>query len=579
MQSCTHARQAGGSAGPAAAGRWIDRARCFTAAGALLALALMVPMAPAAATAQHGAEPPARIGAAVQSADVVVDGRVLFRVVGTTAFPAAERARRIERAIKALAADPARDPAGLRIEETPLGAVVKLGDERLMVAVDDDAELEGIESRLLLASAWVERVQRAVAEYRADRAPQALLRGGALATGATVALALALFAAGRLRRRIDARLQHRLDTRLHDLRIQNVPVIHARQIAAAARAALRMFWAAVWLALVFAYLEFALSRFVWTRPFAEGTIALLLDPLRRMRDGVLDSLPGLAFVAVLALVVYWVLRAGRLFFDAVESGAVKLSDFEAEWAGPTFRILRTIVVLFALVIAYPYLPGSSSDAFKGISVFIGVMLSLGAASMIGNLLAGYSMIYRRAFRVGDRIKVGDDIGDVTHIRAMVTHLRTPKNEEVIVPNSRLLGEQVINYSSVARTDGLILHTTVGIGYETPWRQVEAMLLLAAGRTANLKAESAPFVLQKSLGDFCVVYEINVYVGDAQSMGRVRTELHRHILDVFNEYGVQIMTPAYEGDPEQPKLVPRSQWYEAPAQPDGAAAEPSPRGPA
>jgi small-conductance mechanosensitive channel len=154
---------------------------------------------------------------------------------------------------------------------------------------------------------------------------------------------------------------------------------------------------------------------------------------------------------------------------------------------------------------------------------------------------------------------------------MVTHLRTPKNEEVIVPNSRLLGEQVINYSSLARTDGLILHTTVGIGYETPWRQVEAMLLLAAGRTADLKAEPAPFVLQKSLGDFCVVYEINVYVGDAQSMGRVRTELHRHILDVFNEYGVQIMTPAYEGDPEQPKLVPRSQWYAAPAQPGSGAA--------
>ncbi|HWS73690.1 MAG TPA: mechanosensitive ion channel domain-containing protein, partial [Quisquiliibacterium sp.] len=474
------------------------------------------------------------------------------------------------------------DPDALRAEDTSIGAVVKLGEQRVLTVTDDDATLAGIESRLVLVSIWTERIRRAMGEYRADRAPDALRRGGMFVAVGTVVLALALFGVRRLQRRLKGWLDARLDNRLTDLRIQSVSLIQAKQIAGVVRSVVRAFMVALWILLIFLYLEFALSRFVWTRPFAERTIGLVRDPLLKMRDGVLDALPGLAFVAVLALVVYWLLRVGRIVFDAVESGAVKLSGFEAEWAGPTFRILRTVTVLFSMVIAYPYLPGASSEAFKGISVFIGVMLSLGAASMIGNLLAGYSMIYRRAFRVGDRIKVGDDVGDVTHIRAMVTHLRTMKNEEIIVPNSRLLGEQVVNYSSLARTDGLILHTTVGIGYETPWRQVEAMLLIAAGRTENIMTTPAPFVLHKSLGDFCVVYELNVYVDNAQGMARTYTSMHRNILDVFNEYGVQIMTPAYEGDPEEPKLVPRSQWFAAPARaagepvtPDGQASAAAP----
>ena len=176
------------------------------------------------------------------------------------------------------------------------------------------------------------------------------------------------------------------------------------------------------------------------------------------------------------------------------------------------------------------------------------------------------MTFRRAFRVGDRVKIGDIVGDVSEIRVQVTHLRTPKNEEVIVPNSKILGDEIINYSSLARKEGLILHTSVGIGYETPWRQVEAMLLETARRTAGLMAEPPAFVLQKALGDFAITYELNAYCHDAQAMNRLYTEMHRNLLDVFNEYGVQIMTPAYEGDPPEPKIVPKEKWFTAPAKP-------------
>jgi small-conductance mechanosensitive channel len=533
-------------------------------AAAVLASAWPARAQQAPAGAHPGAPMATRAGAEPQAAMVVIDGRALFQVVGTTAYPAAQRAKAIADRIEALARDPAEDPAAMRIEHMPLVSEIKVGDLRVMSVLDEDAALEGLESRALLATVWADRIGSAVADYRAARTSDALLRGGGFVALATVLLLAAMWVMHRLRRSVRTRWETRFEARLQDLRVQNVPLIHARQVAAALNAAVRAFWALAWVALFFVYLEFALSRFVWTRPFAERAIALVVDPLTRMRNGIVDALPGLVFIAVLAVVVYWVVRTGRMFFDAVASGAVKLGGFEAEWAGPTYRILRAIVLMFAVVIAYPYLPGSSSEAFKGISVFIGIMLSLGAASMIGNLLAGYSMIYRRAFRVGDRIKVGEHTGDVTYIRAMVTHLRTPKNEEIVVPNSRLLGEAVVNYSSLARTEGLILHTTVGIGYETPWRQVEAMLVMAAGRTPQVKTQPAPFVLQQSLGDFCIVYELNVYVEQAQGMNRVYTDLHRNILDVFNEYGVQIMTPAYEGDPPDAKLVPPAQWYAEPA---------------
>jgi small-conductance mechanosensitive channel len=199
-----------------------------------------------------------------------------------------------------------------------------------------------------------------------------------------------------------------------------------------------------------------------------------------------------------------------------------------------------------------------------------VLASVGSPAIIANIFAGYSLTYRRAFKLGDRIKVGDILGDVLEIRLLVTHLRTPKNEEVVIPNSELLNSSVINYSSLARESGLILHTSVGIGYEVPWRQVEAMLLLAAERSPNILSTPAPFVWQSALGDFAVTYELNAYSDQPLAMGETYSALHRNIQDIFNEYGVQIMTPNYENDPPEPKLVPKEHWYAAPAKPEEPA---------
>jgi small-conductance mechanosensitive channel len=283
-----------------------------------------------------------------------------------------------------------------------------------------------------------------------------------------------------------------------------------------------------------------------------------------MAGGVAQKIPGLVFLTILFLVIRYLLTLIRALFTAIGRGEVTLTGFDPDWASSTYKLVRLIVIAFAAVIAYPYIPGSGSEALKGISVFVGLVFSLSSSSAIANIVAGYSLTYRRAFKVGDRVKIGDTTGDVTEMRLQVTHLKTLKNEEVTVPNSSILNNEVVNYSALERKQGLILHTIVRIRYETPWRQVEAMLLAAAERTSGIMKEPGPYILQKALSDFSVTYELNVYCNNARIMFALYTELHRNILDVFNEYGVQIMTPAYEGDPEEPKVVPKEQWFSAPA---------------
>jgi small-conductance mechanosensitive channel len=275
------------------------------------------------------------------------------------------------------------------------------------------------------------------------------------------------------------------------------------------------------------------------------------------------------FLLILVLVTRYLLALIRGFFSAIEDGTITLGEFDPAWGKPTYRLVSVAVIACALVVAYPYIPGSGSEAFKGVSLFIGLLFSLGSTSLIGNVIAGYTLTYRRTFKKGDRVKIGDHIGDVEHSRTMATYLRTPKNELIVVPNSRIINEEVVNYSTLAQQEGLILHTTVGIGYNVPWRQVEAMLLEAAARTRELLPEPKPFVLQKSLGDFAVTYELNGYCNRPNAMGRVYSRLHQNILDLFNEYGVQIMTPSYESDPQEAKIVAQNRWYSAPARPPDA----------
>jgi len=499
----------------------------------------------------------------VDSASVLFDGRVLFAVRGIPGFPAGDRADGIADRIRQLARDRSFELGALNTREANLGIEIRAGDELLFTVTHIDAELVGI-PRLALADIYLDHIRDTVAEYRADREPRALLFRGLFALAATVVLVLVLLLLRWLYRRSLSVVERRYGARVKDITFKSVQIIRADSLRKLIDSSLRGLYGLTVLSLVYVYLNGVLGLFPWTRGFARSLLDLVLDPLRTIVLGLFGYLPNLLFIAILALVTRFLLRVIKLYLSSIARGRLHIRNFEPEWAWPTYRLIRIIVLAFFVVVAYPYIPGSGSAAFKGVSIFLGIIVSLGSSSVIGNVIAGYSMTYRRTFKVGDRVRIGDEIGDVREIRLLVTHLRSPKNEEIVVPNSVIIGTNVVNYSSIARREGLILHTTVGIGYEVPWRQVEAMLLEAAKRTEGLRREPPPFVLQRALGDFCVTYELNAYCDDPHGMFALYTALHRNILDVFNEYGVQIMTPSYEGDPEEPKIVSQDRWFESPA---------------
>ncbi|CAG0983529.1 partial Mechanosensitive channel MscK, partial [Geobacteraceae bacterium] len=448
----------------------------------------------------------------VDTAPVVVDGVVLFGVRGFPAYPAETRAQAIADRIEAVAADPTMSRQSLHIEQEPGASLIMADKKRIMGVVDADANLERID-RHTLSQGYVWRIGEAIAAWRHDRDPDVLKRNALFALGATLLLMLVLWTGHRLFRRLRSWIESRFKPKVHDVHIKSFQIIRGEHIWRLLTGVLGLLWVVIVVVSVYLYLYNVLTLFPWTRGLANDLVTILVDPLRTMGKGLLKSIPKLVFLLVLYFVIRYLLKLVRLFFSGIAEGTVVLPQFEADWAWPTYRLVRLFLVAFALIIAYPYIPGSESAAFKGVSLFIGVLFSLGSSSVIGNLIAGYTMTYRRAFRKGDRIKIGEHIGDVEQIRLMVTHLRTPKNEEVVVPNSTVLSSEIINYSTMAQREGLILHTSVGIGYETPWRQVEAMLLEAAARTPGLLQEPRPFVLHKALGDFCVTYEINAYCAD------------------------------------------------------------------
>jgi small-conductance mechanosensitive channel len=519
-----------------------------------------------ARAAEEGGEP-----SDIDLAPVEIDGRVLFDVRGVPALPAAVRAARVRARIEALAADPTVRTDTLHVEVSGEYVRIMAGERPAITLVDADAQQMQL-SLTVLADLVRDRIAQAIDDYRAARRPEQLLRHALAALAATAVLALAAVLVVWLTRRLDVLLERRFHRRIKALEAQSYALVRAEQIRGVVRNLLRGVRAVALLAIALALVQFVLAQFPWTRGYATRLLQIVIDPLSTMGRSILANVPNLVFLAILFVVVRFVVRMMRLFFAAVGRGAITLAGFEREWAEPTYKIARVAVIAFGLVVAYPYIPGSESAAFKGVSLFLGVVVSLGSSSVISNMIAGYTMTYRRAFKVGDRIKIGETIGEVIETRLQVTHLRSPKNEEVIIPNSQILNSEIVNYTSLAKERGLILHTTVGIGYETPWRQVEAMLLMAAGRTPGFLEDPPPFVLQRKLADFAVEYEINVYCRDVQAIFSLYTALHRNILDVFNEYGVQIMTPAYESDPAQPKLVPKEQWYAPPARRDPSNSE-------
>jgi small-conductance mechanosensitive channel len=516
---------------------------------------------------QTGAAKPATPGqTAAPGQPVVLDGKTLFSLDTIQGYSAQERARTIAGRIKAIADNPRIDTASIRASgyARPM-TLISAGSELIMVVFEEDALARG-RSQQELSTQWARELKSSIDKYRSGHSVKWILAGAVKAFAATVVLIIALLVLGRAFLKADTLLKEWIRRKPISIRIQSFELMKGERIGVFLSSVLRAVRLVLVLVLIYAYIHVVMRSFPWTSAYADQLFEFVVRPFGVIGMAVWAQIPNLFFVAIIFLLGRYLLNLLKFFFFEVEKGNIALQNFHPEWAEPTYKICRILIVIIVLIMAFPYIPGSDSPAFKGISIFLGVLFSLGSSTTVSNILAGYSLIYRRAFKVGDRVKIADFMGDVTEMRLEVTHLRTIKNEEIVVPNAMIVNSHVVNYSSLVRQGGLILHTGVTIGYDAPWRQIHALLLLAAEKTPGLLREPKPFILQTSLDDFYASYELNVYCDTPLKMVELYSELHKNIQDAFNEYGVQIMSPNYRFDPARPKIVPKDQWYAAPAAP-------------
>ncbi|MEO7039408.1 MAG: mechanosensitive ion channel family protein [Gemmatimonadaceae bacterium] len=480
----------------------------------------------------------------IAGAPVVFHGDTLFRLYGALGpFSSARRASAVVERMDELShrASDGRDSIAV-VDAGGFSELVSRGTV-IMTVLDTDA-VPLNKTRDVVSHRYAISLQRAIRTASTELSARALLIDVGYAALATLVLLLALallhFAFPRIYRRLEAIRR----TRIPALRIQQLELLSAEGISRALLLLARAVRAAVTVVLFYIYIPLVLSFFPWTEPLSRRIVGYALTPLGVAWNGFISFVPSIFYLVVIVLVTRYVLKLIHALFRAIETGAVQFDGFYREWADPTYKIARVLVLAFAAVACFPYLPGSHTDAFKGVSLFLGVLFSLGSSSAVSNIVAGIVLTYTRAFEVGDRVKIGDATGDVTERSLLVTRIRTIKNVEVTIPNGAVLAAQVLNYTRLADGPGLVLNTSVTIGYDAPWRTVHALLMSAAARTENIVAEPAPYVLQTSLDDFFVTYEINAVTRRAELMAATYSALHAHIQDAFNEAGVEIMSPHY-----------------------------------
>nr|WP_315493722.1 mechanosensitive ion channel domain-containing protein [uncultured Rhodoferax sp.] len=456
-----------------------------------------------------------------------------------------------------------------RVSQKPdaMGVLVQINGATTFVVTANDVDVLQQETLEASAQRAAQALDLVIAESREARDWQAMVQSlgwSALATALALALAWVL-------RHGHAALARRLVTlsEWHSRKLQwgGIELLQRERAATVVRKLLNGVHSLVLLLLAYEWLSFVLARFPFTRVWGETLNSYLLNLLGLLGSAMVGAVPGL-FTAV---VIFYLARAatgmlGR-FFDRIQQGEHSLAWLDADLAVPTRRIATAVVWLFALAMAYPYLPGAQTEAFKGLSVLVGLMISLGASNLVGQAASGLILTYGRVFRRGEYVRIADQEGTVTDVGMFATRIRTGLGEEVTISNTTILGSTTKNYSRAVQGAGYVLDTTVTIGYDTPWRQVHAMLEEAAARTEGVLTTPAPQVFQTALSDWYPVYRLVCQAVPSEPRPRalLLSALHANIQDVFNTYGVQIMSPQYIADPLAPKQVPPDQWYPAPAQ--------------
>ena len=475
---------------------------------------------------------------------VVADGDTLFYLYTKRGgYTPQQRAQMTGSAIEELGRRFNLRPDSVSVDHSDIVSDLMYGNKVLLSLTDQDALWEGV-SRDSLANERrqnvVDKLHEMKAEHGIWRMAKRILYFVLVIVGQYFLFRLTNW----LFRKLKVRILRLKDTKIKPVSIQGYELLDAQK-----QANLLVFLASVGRYILLGLqLLFTVPLIFIIFPQTEGLAYRLLgyiwNPIRGIFVGIIDYIPKLFTIIVIWYAVKYLVRFVLYLAREVEGGRLKINGFYPDWAMPTFHIIRFLLYAFMIAMIYPYLPGSNSGVFQGISVFVGLIVSLGSSTVIGNIIAGLVITYMRPFKIGDRIQLNDTTGNIIEKTPLVTRIRTPKNEVVTVPNSFVMSSHTVNYSTSAREYGLIIHSEVSIGYDIPWRKVNELLIDAALNTPGVVDDPRPFVLETSLSDWYPVYQVNAYIKEADKMPQIYSNLHQNIQDKFNEAGIEIMSPHY-----------------------------------
>jgi small-conductance mechanosensitive channel len=511
---------------------------------ALPAVAQQNSVSPAAAHTQPASgsqeSPREDIG---EPGQVVVEGRPILIVYETLGgLTPQDRASGIEKRILAVAKESSSSPESIRVENRSTWTEI-FSDKLLLLAVTDvDAKMAG-KPRPQLTTEYAENIRQAIRNYHEEHSWRLIFSGAVKTLLATLVLVPLCWLVRRIRFALRDRIEKQIQTsaRIEPKPAWHISVAYLGPISLGLGAMLR--WLLI-LAFVEAYLTVTLGFFSSTREISHTVSKWVFSQLESLGQSALNYLPSLLVVVVIGLGTNYLVRLLRLVFGEIRKENLKIRGFYPDWAEPTEKLIRILVLCLAVIVAFPYLPGAKSPAFQGISIFLGLLLSLGSSSAVANAIAGVILTYMRSYLIGDWVQIGETTGEVTEKNLLVTRVLTPKAEIITIPNATVMGGSVKNYSVEAKKNGVIFHTTATIGYDAPWRTVHQLLISAAHATRHVLQQPAPFILQTRLDDFYVAYELNAYTDVPREMLNIFSDLHQNIQDKFNEAGVEICSPHY-----------------------------------
>lgn len=458
-------------------------------------------------------------------------------------FSAAERAGAIGSRIRRLGSNFIFSPDSVKVSRAETTVDIVLGENIIMSVSEDDA-LWNNSSPEELAKKYKGIIGNAILNYKSETSFTTLAKEIGLAILVLVILFVLLKYVGRLFKWSALKIQEQQGKRFKGFTIKNYTLFdERRQINALLTANIIFKWVVI-LLIIYIALPILFGIFPWTENFAGTLFGYILNPFKSIVKGFWNYLPNLITILVIIFVFRYVLKAIHFLKTEIEYGKLRISGFYPDWANPTYQIVRVLVIAFMIVVIFPFLPGSESPIFRGVSVFLGFLFTFGSAGSLSNIMAGLILTYMRLFKIGDRVKIGEVTGDVIEKSLLVTRIRTIKNEIISIPNSTVMSSHTINYSSDAPGKGLIIHTTVTIGYDVPWREMHQALMDAAIKTDLILDDPAPYVLQTSLDDFYVAYQVNGFISEPNKQSIIYSNLHQNIQDVCNERGIEILSPHY-----------------------------------